>query len=107
MYAESGDWQESAKVRKLMDEGNVKIEDAYSWIEIKNKTCLQLLRSRTRHAFLAGDQSHPLIDQVYLKLENLNTRLIDIGYELDTSYVVQDTEHKEVILAHHSDRFSY
>ncbi|WZZ40843.1 hypothetical protein YC2023_037102 [Brassica napus] len=50
-------------------------------------------------------QLSPLKAQIY-KLEDLSTRLKDIGYELDTSYVLQDIddEHKEAILAHHSER---
>nr|VDD10759.1 unnamed protein product [Brassica rapa] len=46
----SGDWQERAKVRKLMEERKVKKEAGYSWMEVKNKT----------YVFLAGDRSHPL-----------------------------------------------
>ncbi|KAL9300899.1 Pentatricopeptide repeat-containing protein [Arabidopsis thaliana] len=98
MYAESGDWQERAKVRKLMNERNVKKEPGYSWIEVKNKT----------YSFLAGDRSHPLKDQIYMKLEDLSTRLKDLGYEPDTSYVLQDIddEHKEAVLAQHSERLA-
>ncbi|KAG7572729.1 Pentatricopeptide repeat [Arabidopsis suecica] len=98
MYAESGDWQERAKVRKLMNERNVKKEPGYSWIEVKNKT----------YAFLAGDRSHPLKDQIYMKLEDLSTRLKDLGYEPDTNYVLQDIddEHKEAVLAQHSERLA-
>ncbi|KAL1204146.1 Pentatricopeptide repeat-containing protein [Cardamine amara subsp. amara] len=98
MYAESGDWQERAKVRKLMNERNVKKEAAYSWIEVKNKT----------YVFLAGDRSHPLQDQIYMKLEDLSTRLKDLGYKPDTSYVLQDIddELKEAVLAQHSERLA-
>ncbi|XP_048634856.1 pentatricopeptide repeat-containing protein At4g33170-like [Brassica napus] len=46
MFAESGDWQERAKVRKLMEERKVKKEAGYSWMEVKNKT----------YVFLAGDR---------------------------------------------------
>ena len=51
-------------------------------------------------------QLSPLKAQIYSKLEDLSTRLKDIGYELDTSYVLQDIddEHKEAILAHRSER---
>ncbi|KAJ0260169.1 Pentatricopeptide repeat-containing protein [Hirschfeldia incana] len=98
MYAESGDWQERAKVRKLMEERNVKKEAGYSWIEVKNKS----------HAFLAGDRSHPLRDQIYKKQEDLSTRLKELGYEPDTSYVLQDIddELKEAVLAQHSERLA-
>ncbi|KAK0602191.1 hypothetical protein LWI29_031212 [Acer saccharum] len=72
MYAAAGHWQERAEVRKLMDERNVKKEAGYSWIEVKNKT----------YSFLAGDRSHPLSVRIYSKLEDLNTRLRDAGYQL-------------------------
>jgi hypothetical protein len=81
-----------------MNERNVKKEPGYSWIEVKNKT----------YSFLAGDRSHPLKDQIYMKLEDLSTRLKDLGYEPDTSYVLQDIddEHKEAVLAQHSERLA-
>jgi hypothetical protein len=43
-----------------------------------------------------------------MKLEDLSTRLKDLGYEPDTSYVLQDIddEHKEAVLAQHSERLA-
>nr|GEX47448.1 pentatricopeptide repeat-containing protein At2g27610 [Tanacetum cinerariifolium] len=98
LYATSGNWQERSKVRKLMDERNVKKEAGYSWIEIKNKT----------YSFVAGDTSHPLSDLIYSKLEELGLRLRDAGYLPDTSYVLHDVEdeHKEDILFRHSERLA-
>ncbi|KAJ4906330.1 Pentatricopeptide repeat-containing protein [Raphanus sativus] len=39
---------------------------------------------------------------------DLTTRLMDIGYELDTSYVLQDIvdDHNKAILSHHSERLA-
>lgn len=98
IYAATGNWQERAKVRKLMDKRNVKKEAGYSWIEVKNKT----------YSFLAGDLSHPLSDRIYAKLEELRIALKDAGYQPDTNYVLHDVEeeHKETILSQHSERLA-
>ncbi|WMV55909.1 hypothetical protein MTR67_049294 [Solanum verrucosum] len=98
LYAATGDWQERAKVRKLMDVRKVKKEIGYSWIEVKNKT----------YSFMAGDVSHPLSDSIYMKLEELRGRLKDAGYQPDTNYVLHDVEdeHKEAILSRHSERLA-
>ena len=81
-----------------MDERKVKKEAGYSWIEVKKKT----------YSFLAGDVSHPMSDQIYSKLAELNSRLKDAGYQPDTNYVLQDVdeEHKEAILSQHSERLA-
>lgn len=98
LYAVTGNWRERAKVRKLMDDRNVRKEAGYSWIEVKNKT----------HSFLAGDLSHPLSGQIYSKLDELNIKLKDAGYQPDTNYVLHDVEeeHKEAILSQHSERLA-
>ncbi|KAH0746716.1 hypothetical protein KY285_008373 [Solanum tuberosum] len=98
LYAATGDWQERAKVRKLMDVRKVKKEIGYSWIEVKSKT----------YSFMAGDVSHPLSDSIYMQLEELRGRLKDAGYQPDTNYVLHDVEdeHKEAILSRHSERLA-
>lgn len=98
LYATMGNWQERAKVRKLMDERKVKKEAGYSWIEIKNQTYL----------FMAADTLHPFSDRIYLKLEELSIKLKDAGYQPDTNYVLHDVEdeHKEAILSQHSERLA-
>lgn len=81
-----------------MDEWKVKKEIGYSWIEVKNKT----------YSFVAGDVSHPLSEMIYAKLEDLSTRLQDMGYQPDTTYVLHDIEEdqKEEILSRHSERLA-
>ena len=98
MYAETGNWQERANVRRLMDRRKVKKEPGYSWIEVKNKT----------YSFLAGDMSHPMSDKIYSKLSELNIRLRDAGYQPDTNYVFHDVEdeQKETVLSQHSERLA-
>ncbi|XP_022970294.1 pentatricopeptide repeat-containing protein At2g27610 isoform X2 [Cucurbita maxima] len=98
IHAVAGNWQERAKVRKLMDDRKVKKEAGCSWIEVKNRI----------FSFLAGDVSHPFSDIVYAKLEELSIKLKDMGYQADTNYVLHDVEeeHKEAILAQHSERLA-
>ncbi|XP_073063171.1 pentatricopeptide repeat-containing protein At2g27610-like [Primulina eburnea] len=98
LYAASGQWRDRAKVRKLMDDRQVKKETGFSWIEVKNKT----------YTFMAGDVSHPLSDHIYMKLEELSVRLRDAGYQPDTNYVLHDIEEeqKEAILSRHSERLA-
>ncbi|XP_062017055.1 pentatricopeptide repeat-containing protein At2g27610 [Rosa rugosa] len=98
IYAAAGNWQERDKVRKLMDERKVKKQPGYSWIEVKNKT----------YTFLAGDVSHPMSDRIYSKLDELNNRLKDMGYQPDTNYVLHDVEeeHKAAFLYQHSERLA-
>ncbi|KAG7019303.1 Pentatricopeptide repeat-containing protein, partial [Cucurbita argyrosperma subsp. argyrosperma] len=98
IHAVAGNWQERAKVRKLMDERKVKKEAGCSWIEVKNRI----------FSFLAGDVSHPFSDIVYAKLEELSIKLKDMGYQADTNYVLHDVEeeHKEAILGQHSERLA-
>ncbi|KAK4793389.1 hypothetical protein SAY86_023824 [Trapa natans] len=98
IYAALGNWNERRRVRRMMDERNVKKEAGLSWIEVKHKT----------HIFLAGDVSHPLTDQIYMKLDQLQSRLRDIGYRPDTNHVLHDVEeeHKEAILSQHSERLA-
>lgn len=98
IHAVAGNWQERAKVRKLMDERKVKKEAGCSWIEVKNRI----------YSFLAGDVSHPFSDLVYAKLDELRIKLKDMGYQPDTNYVLHDVEdeHKEAILSQHSERLA-
>ncbi|XP_055960273.1 pentatricopeptide repeat-containing protein At2g27610 [Mercurialis annua] len=98
IYAAAGNWQERAKVRKLMNDRKVKKEAGYSWIEVKTTT----------YSFLAGDVSHPMSGEIYAKLAELSSRLKDAGYQPDTNYVLQDVEeeHKETILSQHSERLA-
>ncbi|XP_065869083.1 pentatricopeptide repeat-containing protein At2g27610 [Euphorbia lathyris] len=98
IYAATGDWKERTKVRKLMGIRKVKKEAGYSWIEVKKNT----------YSFLAGDVSHPMSDEIYLKLDELRMKLKDFGYQPDTNFVLQDVdeEHKESILFQHSERLA-
>ncbi|KAK8960583.1 Pentatricopeptide repeat-containing protein [Platanthera guangdongensis] len=98
IYSAAGDWQKRDIVRKLMDDRRVKKEAGRSWIQVKGKV----------HAFVASDTSHPLADQIYLKLQEMVLKVKEKGHVADTMFVLHELghEHKEALLARHSERLA-
>ncbi|KAJ6392245.1 hypothetical protein OIU77_026075 [Salix suchowensis] len=99
MYARcAGQWNDMAKVRKLMRDRGVKKEPGCSWIEVENKV----------HSFLVGDSNHPEMRQIYNYLEQLVLEMRKIGYVPDTKYVLHDLESalKEHELSTHSEKLA-
>eukprot|EP01018_Ginkgo_biloba_P012655 Gb_23604 [translate_table: standard] len=98
IYGAAGQWEDSAKVRKLMDDREVKKEAGYSWIVVKNGV----------HTFIARDRSHPQTAEIYAKLEQLNVQMKEAGYVPDTDFVLHDVDEelKEQFLCHHSEKLA-
>ncbi|PWA83276.1 pentatricopeptide repeat (PPR) superfamily protein [Artemisia annua] len=82
MYAVSGKWDDRNRTRKLMKDRGVKKVPGRSWIEVKN----------TVHSFFVGDRLHPLADEIYDYLEDLNKRAAAIGYVQDRYSLLNDLE---------------
>nr|AYM00476.1 pentatricopeptide repeat protein [Salvia miltiorrhiza] len=59
IYASRGKWSEAAQVRKLMKSKRVIKETGWSWIKIKDQVS----------AFVAGDRTHPLCEDMYCILK--------------------------------------
>lgn len=98
IYAQAGRWEGVAKLRELMNVRGVKKTTAYSWIEVKNKV----------HAFLSGDTSHPMSDEIYAELQSLEARMIQAGYAPNIMSVFHDVEddEKSRIVCSHSERLA-
>eukprot|EP01018_Ginkgo_biloba_P000686 Gb_34816 [translate_table: standard] len=98
IYASAGRWDDSANIRQLMKDREVRKEPGCSWIEVKNQV----------HTFFARDRSHPQMEEIYVKLEELNGHMKDAGYMPDTNFVLHDVEQqqKEQFLCHHSERLA-
>ncbi|CAN6207604.1 unnamed protein product [Urochloa humidicola] len=93
IYAQSGRWEEAARVRKLMTNRGLKKMIACSWIELKGKS----------HGFLVGDASHPMSDEIYAELERLEGLMSQAGYVPDTTPVfhnVEDDEKRNMVRGH-------
>ncbi|XP_062202312.1 pentatricopeptide repeat-containing protein At4g13650 [Phragmites australis] len=81
-YAVTGKWAGRDQVRKMMKDRGVRKEPGRSWIEVKNAV----------HAFFVGDRSHPLADQIYSFLVDLNDRIAKIGYMQENYHLFHEKE---------------
>ncbi|ESQ34215.1 hypothetical protein EUTSA_v10006846mg [Eutrema salsugineum] len=99
MYAATGQWEEMARVRKLMRDRGVKKELACSWVEVGPQV----------HTFLVDDTSIPESQAVYNYLQELCEEMRRFGYVPDTSFVLHDVEsdgHKADMLTTHSEKLA-
>ena len=98
IYSNSGRWEDAAKLRLEMKEKGVEKVPASSWVEFDGKV----------HEFRVGDKSHPLSDQIYMKLEELGMEMKAMGYKPTTEVVMFDIEdeEKEHTLVHHSEKIA-
>lgn len=98
IYASKGMWIEVDAVRDIMKATGLRKSPGCSWIEVKNKV----------HMLLAGDESHPQMDQIMDKLNKLYMEMKESGYFPYTDFVLQDVEEqdKEQILCGHSEKLA-
>ncbi|CAI0384339.1 unnamed protein product [Linum tenue] len=98
MYAVSRRWNYRDQTREMMKNRGVRKEPGRSWIEVMNKI----------HAFFVGDKLHPLADEIYEYLEELNNRAADIGYVQDHNSLLNETEmeQKDPTLYVHSEKLA-
>ncbi|EXB86239.1 hypothetical protein L484_005950 [Morus notabilis] len=98
IYAGASRWDDVARIRtKLHDKGMKKVPGCTS-IEVDNVV----------HEFLVGDKVHPLSEDIYKMLNEID-RLLDIsGFVPDTSEVLYDMDEdlKEGSLSHHSEKLA-
>lgn len=86
------------EVRGFMTRRGVKKERACSWVEVDG----------TVHVFYPQDFSHPKLEHIYAKLEELGEQLHLAGYKPKTEYVLQNVSEseKKEYLHHHSERLA-
>lgn len=98
ILATKGRWDDVIKVRTLMSSKGVKKEPGCSWVEDNGQA----------HVFVSHDCSHPQIQEIHLKLEDLDRKLTSLGYVPKTEYVLHnigETEKREY-LRFHSERLA-
>eukprot|EP00250_Pteridium_aquilinum_P021459 c25130_g3_i1 orf=649-3297(-) len=98
IYAADGQWEEVARIRKLMEENGAKKQLGRSSIEIKDKV----------HDFLVDDQAHSRIEEIHAELDRLSKQMDDAGYVPETNVVLHDVEEelKPHLLKYHSERLA-
>ena len=65
LYAESGRWEEVAKVRNMMRQNGLIVDPGCSWVEVKGKV----------HAFLSDDFSHPQMKEINAVLDGFYRKM--------------------------------
>ncbi|CAL2273124.1 unnamed protein product [Prunus armeniaca] len=98
IYAKEQQWEDVRSVRKKMRDGRMKKLPGYSWVDVGNKT----------HTFGAEDWSHPLMKEIYEKLDALLDQIKEAGYVPQTDSIPHemDESSKEKLLHHHSERIA-
>ncbi|KAJ1294394.1 hypothetical protein BS78_01G143300 [Paspalum vaginatum] len=98
IFSAAGRFNEAAEVRIIQKAKGFKKSPGCSWIEINGSV----------HAFVGGDQSHPDSPDIYYELDNILIDIKKLGYQADTSFVLQDLEEeeKEKALLYHSEKLA-
>ncbi|KAK3149811.1 hypothetical protein QOZ80_3AG0223200 [Eleusine coracana subsp. coracana] len=98
IFSAAGRFDEAAEVRIIQKVKGFKKSPGCSWIEINGSL----------HAFVGGDQSHPHSSDIYEELDNILIDIKKLGYQADTSFVLQDLEEeeKEKALLYHSEKLA-
>ncbi|KAK2977436.1 hypothetical protein RJ640_028597 [Escallonia rubra] len=81
-----------------MKRRNLIKEAGCSWIEAENRV----------HKFHVGDTSHPQAQEIFKELDQLVSKIKEIGYVPDTDFVLHDVEEeqKEKYLFQHSEKIA-
>ena len=98
IYAACGRWDRVAELRRMMRERHVSKTPGCSFIDLGDAI----------HEFVAGDNSHPQLEVIYAKLDEMSQELKVAGYKPDTGQVLldMDEEEKETTLYQHSEKLA-
>lgn len=98
VYASAEMWESVSKVRKLMSSMEVRKEPGYSSIDFGKES----------QVFHAGETCHPMRDEIFHLLKDLDAEMRRRGYVPNTSFVLHDMEQqeKEKQLFWHSERLA-
>ncbi|XP_071731252.1 putative pentatricopeptide repeat-containing protein At2g01510 [Rutidosis leptorrhynchoides] len=98
IYAEAGQWEDVSKVKKAMKDRGVKKVTAYSWVEVNHNV----------HVFTANDRTHPQIEDIRKKIDDLWRKMEDEGYKPDVSVILQNVSEDIKIesVKYHSERLA-
>lgn len=98
IYASKGNWNDVLEVRGTMMKQSV----------VKTPGCSMIEANGVVHEFLAGDKTHPHINEIEKMLDEIAKRLKMLGYVPDTNEVSLDIdeEEKATSLFRHSERLA-
>jgi len=91
IYAETGELENVADMRKLMKVKGIRKSPGCSWIEVDNGV----------HVFTVDDSNHPQIKEVYIKLDEMMKKVEDTGKYVS---VVSSTHRSK---KYHSEKLAF
>lgn len=98
VYAAAGKWHDKARTRELMNKRGLFKPPGSSKIEIEGAV----------HEFIVGDSAHPEAERIYAKLNEIEEKLREEGYQPKLSEVFLEVgdEEKAFQLSHHSEKLA-
>ena len=97
IYTVAGIESPAIKIRELMKGRGVKKEPGLSWIEVGNKV----------HSFAVGDQSHPMSQLIYGRLEAMLEKIKKIGSTDEGPFANTESGHKDNnVVNYHSEKLA-
>jgi pentatricopeptide repeat protein len=98
IYAANKQFDNSTKIRELMQKHGVKKIPGMCWIEVNGKI----------HTFIVHDESHENAKEIYAELDKLFKEMKKAGYIPDTNFALHDVtdEEKEQHLCFHSEKLA-
>ncbi|EER89465.1 hypothetical protein BDA96_10G111800 [Sorghum bicolor] len=98
VYASKSRWVDVGRVRDTMRSNDVKKVPGFSYTEIDG----------VMHKFINGDKEHLRWREIYRALDEIGSKICELGYEPETSNVLHDIgeEEKQYALSYHSEKLA-
>ncbi|XP_044461874.1 pentatricopeptide repeat-containing protein At5g65570 [Mangifera indica] len=98
LFASTGKWNQVIEIKTAMREMKLKKDPAMTWVDV----------DREVHTFMAGNCSHPRLQEIFETLDDLIQKVKILGYVPDTRFVLQDLDEvrKERSLYYHSEKLA-
>ncbi|KAK7275865.1 hypothetical protein RIF29_16991 [Crotalaria pallida] len=85
MYLSAGQYEYVSRVKKIMEEENIRKLNDWSWISIKDRV----------YSFKPNDKAQPQSSLLYKSLEDLVSKAKNLGYEMLESVEISEEEEDE------------
>nr|XP_017253091.1 PREDICTED: pentatricopeptide repeat-containing protein At1g04840 isoform X2 [Daucus carota subsp. sativus] len=98
VYAGLERWEDVERVRSEMKVTGADKEPGWSYIELGGQV----------HIFVAGDRTHALTEELYMKLDDITSSAREQGYMPETGWILHNIEEedKEESLGRHSEKLA-
>ncbi|CAA7013898.1 unnamed protein product [Microthlaspi erraticum] len=93
LYSNLNRWEDVERVKDLMKDQMVRVQDLWSWIQIDHKV----------HVFYAEGKAHPDEGEIYFELYKLVSEMKKSGYVPETRCIhrnVSETEKEKLLMGH-------